>query len=122
MTLARLYAVSSHVIMPQVVAFAAEVRQLKGVEKIVLFGSLARNEMTEASDIDIAVMLEVADQIKLLKVKIQELKRKTLQWPCDLLICELAWYESRKDFGGLCVAIQTDGKILFDRTTEEAKL
>jgi predicted nucleotidyltransferase len=121
MSLARLYPVSSSELMPQVLAFVAEARLLKGIEKIIVFGSLAREEMTSASDIDIAVLLESTEHLKYLKEKLLEVKRKTLRWPCDLMVCDLAWYENRKDFGGVCVAIAAEGKILFDRTSEENK-
>ncbi len=56
--------------------------QSMGVKAIGLFGSLARGEATESSDIDILVELDTPDFQKLMAVKI--FLEKQLSHPVDL--------------------------------------
>ncbi|MCX6129226.1 MAG: HI0074 family nucleotidyltransferase substrate-binding subunit [Proteobacteria bacterium] len=65
--------------------------------------------MTSASDIDLAILIESVDQLKYLKEKLREVKRRTLLWPCDLVVCNQPWFEIRKEFGGVCDAIHETG-------------
>lgn len=60
----------------------AEFEQKFGVTKIGLFGSYARGEGREGSDIDIVVELEKADLFNLIGVKqeIEEAFRRNVYW------------------------------------------
>lgn len=115
MALARLYSVKNDDLMPEVLRFVDCVKNMPGVESVILFGSLARNEMTAASDVDLAILVDHPSRVKSTKEKSRQCKRSSLTWPADLFICDREWYEKRKDFGGICMAIASEGKILFER-------
>ena len=115
MSLARLYTVDSATLMSQVQNFVRLAISLNAVQRVVLFGSMVRNQMTAASDIDLAVIVDPLSDVRELKEELRQFKRRTLKWPVDLLVCDSNWFESRKDFGGVCMAIDQDGVVLFDR-------
>lgn len=115
MAIARLYNVESADVMPEVMRFVECVKNIDGVESVILFGSLARNEMTAASDIDLAIIVDQPRYVKSLKETVRQCKRTNLTWPADIFICDRDWYEKRKNFGGICVAIATQGQIIFER-------
>lgn len=100
--------------MPEVLRFVDCVKNVTGVESVILFGSLARNEMTAASDIDLAIIVDHPSRVKSAKETVRQCKRSSLTWPADLFICDREWYERRKNFGGICMAIASQGKILFE--------
>jgi predicted nucleotidyltransferase len=115
MALARLYNVESAEVMPEVMRFVECVKNIEGVESVILFGSLARDEMTAVSDIDLAIIVDQPSHVKALKESVRQCKRTSLTWPADIFICDRDRYEKRKNFGGICVAIATQGKIIFER-------
>jgi predicted nucleotidyltransferase len=115
MAIARLYNVESADVMPEVMRFVECVKNIAGVESVILFGSLARNEMTAVSDIDLAIIVDQPSRVKALKETVRQCKRSSLTWPADIFICDRDWYEKRKKFGGICVLIAAQGKILFER-------
>lgn len=118
MGLDRLKEVSNDKILNEVRRFSENVSQLDGIEDIILFGSLADGKMTEASDIDIAFL--IADHVdkKEISEKIRKLKREQLSWPADLVIFKKSWFESRKNYGGLCFEINAKGKWLYSSGRE----
>ena len=119
MSLARLHAVDVATLMPQVKEFVRCAGSISAVQQVILFGSMARDQMTSASDIDLAVIVDTQSDLRALKEKLRQLRCQLLQWPTDLFVCDTSWFESRKDFGGICVAINQDGVVLFDRKTAE---
>jgi predicted nucleotidyltransferase len=108
--------VKSDDLMPEVLRFVDCIKNVAGIESVILFGSLARNEMTAASDIDLAIIVDQPSRVKSTKETVRQCKRSNLTWPADLFICDREWYEKRKDFGGICMAIASQGKILFERS------
>ena len=64
MALARLSSVKHDDLMPQVQRFVDSVKNIAGVESVILFGPLARNEMTAASDIDLAIIVDHPSRVK----------------------------------------------------------
>ncbi len=81
-------------------------------QSLVLFGSAARGEMTEASDLDLALIFP--NQI------ILETARKNLYispptgqlWPMDLLFYTLEEFKQRVNQGGVCELIRKEGRLL----------
>ncbi len=118
MALARLEKVSAADLMPQVISFVEKAKELPGVLKIFLFGSMARDEMTAASDIDLAIIVDLQADLRDLKTQLRLLKISHLTWPTDLFVCDESWYKSRKKFGGVCVSIALEGRLLFERSKE----
>lgn len=121
MTTARLHDVDSDRILAELQVYTEKLQAVEAVKQIILFGSLARREMTEASDVDLAVIIDDAADIRLVKDEVRRLKISNFTWPCDLLVCPESWYEQRKTFGGICMEIATDGKIIFDRSKSGEK-
>lgn len=116
MTFARLREITRDQMMPALNEFVAQVSILEQIEKIILFGSLSKGLMTQASDIDLAILLEETAHIRDSKEQIRQLKRIHLSWPCDLLVMKRSWFESRKDFGGICMEIAVSGETLYEKS------
>ena len=94
-------------------------KSMESIESIILFGSLAKNTMTEASDIDLAIIAENDSNLTALREEIRRLKRTTVSWPMDLVILKKDWFESRKDLGGVCLEIHTDGQCLYSKNKKK---
>ena len=58
-------------------------RLLYGVDRIGIFGSFARDEATDASDVDVVVVLQIPDPYRMVHLK-EELEQ-ALGRPVDLL-------------------------------------
>lgn len=115
MAIARLYSVASKDLMPEIKAFVERAQLIEGVEQILLFGSMARNEMTAASDIDLAVIFSSREFAIHHKGTLRQIKNQTISWPCDIFVCDRNWFNQRRVLGGVCMHIDSDGKTLFLR-------
>ena len=113
MALARLYPIATDDLMPQIEAFVECLKMIEGVEQIILFGSMAREEMTAASDIDLAIIFSTRENVTRYKAKVREIKNQTISWPCDLFICDRHWFNQRRVLGGICMSIDHQGKPLY---------
>jgi len=80
------------------------------VAKIFVFGSFARGEMTDASDLDVAVILPDGEDIKAFRAR---LERPLCDWPMDLVVVHQSRYDARKDFGGVLFEVKSDGIELY---------
>ncbi len=81
---------------------------------LILFGSAARGEMTERSDLDIAAIFPDEDSLKAGRASIYS--RPPIDgWPTDLLFYTQAEFEARRRSGGVCELIWKEGKIIFGR-------
>lgn len=116
MTLARLHSVPKAEVMSSLNAFLALVSAQPEVDQVILFGSLLRNEMTEASDIDIAVIIDDHADLRSMKERLRSLKRSSLLWPCDVIVMAESTYKYRKNIGGICMEIAMTGQILYQKT------
>jgi predicted nucleotidyltransferase len=115
MPLARLHEVSPDRIMPDLRAFAQKGGGTKAVRTVILFGSLAREEMTEASDVDLAIIVDDGADLRGIKEHVRRLKAESFSWPCDLVVLNDAWFQQRKTFGGVCMEIDQGGLVLYQR-------
>ena len=118
MTLARLHNVNTNELLASLLSFVGEIGKLPTVRKVILFGSMAEDKMTDASDIDLAIIVGDDTDTRAFKEHLRALKRANLTWPCDLVVITETWFEQRKDFGGLCMEIATSGRILLDVARE----
>lgn len=84
-------------------------------EKIILVGSAARYEMTDASDIDLIVIF--SDQETLNQQKGPLLKNRPKgDWPHDLVLVDRKSYRERAaKGGGICWLAEREGWVLYDR-------
>lgn len=80
--------------------------------RLVAFGSLARDQLTAASDLDLAMI--VSDEISP-KDAYRKMKavNKPVPMPVDLLVFRKSDFEVRSNIGGVCFDIREDGKELY---------
>ena len=81
-------------------------------KSLILFGSASRYEMTEASDLDLVVIVASAEEIKP-AFKALRLTSMKIDWPLDLLITDEKTFQARASLGGVYYIAQTEGTILF---------
>lgn len=83
--------------------------------KIIIFGSAATYEMTDASDVDIIVILGFGEDRNLVS---QALNRTRLMddWPHDLFLYSNDAFEaSCRKGGGICWVARQEGKIIYSK-------
>jgi predicted nucleotidyltransferase len=80
------------------------------VERILVFGSFAVNDMTDASDLDLAVILPNDVDPNQFREK---LERPLSDWPLDLLIVTSQRFSERKLLGGVLFDVNVDGIELY---------
>lgn len=116
MSLAKLNAkkLTSTEINVLVEAFSKELRLLPGIEEIILFGSAARREMTDASDIDIVAIFSHKDSARL-GAKIFHQNRKTF-WPVDILFVDRDYYLKKIHLGGVLFVAHEEGISIFKKS------
>ena len=72
--------------------------------EILVFGSFANNTATEASDIDIAIIVPDNTDLRAIKQKFYS-KARTSHWPFDILFIKQSDYNIKKVTGGVCFEI-----------------
>ena len=78
---------------------------------VIVFGSAARGEMTEASDLDLALLY--ADDDSLRKGRASILGRKPPDgWPLDLLFSTRKGYLAKAEKGGVFELIMREGRVI----------
>jgi len=92
-------------------AFLQELKDLPEIEEIILFGSAARGEMTDASDIDLVAIFPTQETARF-GSRLFHKNRKTF-WPVDILFVDRAHFLSRSDLGGVLFIAKEEGKVLF---------
>ncbi len=80
------------------------------VNHIFVFGSFARGEMSQASDLDIAIILRDGVQRREYR---RSLPSPLASWPLDLIIVNQSRFDATKAVGGICLEIHQDGIELF---------
>ncbi len=84
------------------------------VNQIILFGSAARGEMTEASDLDVIVIIENNENVSMVEKKIF-LHPKWGKWPADLLVYPLSEYNRKANIGGVPYLSKTEGIVVYSK-------
>lgn len=79
--------------------------------QVILFGSAARREMTTASDLDIVVIVESADEVKSTERALNQLSR-ILDWPVDVLVIDGDRFQQQASLGGVYAVARDEGIIL----------
>ena len=80
-------------------------------EAVILFGSAASGKLTEASDLDFALIYRDAGSKKAGRVAVHS-RRPPDSWPVDLLFYTREEFARHCKTGGVCELILTEGKIL----------
>lgn len=84
-------------------------------ERIVLFGSAARGDMTTASDIDLALIFNTDLELTAARSNVYRSRPKD-DWPHDILFYTVEGLKlSAAQGGGAAYVIETEGKTLFLR-------
>jgi predicted nucleotidyltransferase len=96
-----------------VTGFLNELKELPEVEEIILFGSAARGEMSEASDVDFVAIFPAKAGARVGSKQFHK-NRKNF-WPVDVLFVDREHFESRSQLGGVFFVAREEGKILFRR-------
>jgi hypothetical protein len=82
--------------------------------KVFVFGSAARSEMTDHSDVDLALIFE--DEVELKSARNVVFSRSPDDpWPQDILLFTRQDFDRKKSLGGVCFLIATEGLCLFER-------
>ncbi len=83
-------------------------------EKILLFGSAARGEMTDFSDLDLLVIVDDQTDLKQLK-KDFYCRKKTHSVPVDIIFMTSSDYLTKSQIGGIAMICQQEGRLLFEK-------
>lgn len=81
--------------------------------RIIVFGSAARGELREDSDIDIALLFADAESLSVAKKAVYASPRTDF-WPVDLLFYTEEEMQSRARIGGVCMLIRDEGSVLWE--------
>ena len=114
MTLARLTArkLTPEEVQGLVENVLTDLSGVAGLTAIVLFGSAATSEMSEASDLDIVMVFDTEEHCNLARREVHSLRRTAL-WPMDILCVDLATYRSKSEIGGVYFVAAHEGRIIY---------
>ena len=99
----------------------AFLRLLGPIQRIILFGSGARGELTEASDLDFALIFE-NDRDKLAFKKAALTSPRPHQVPIDFLFYTQSEFDAKLARGGTAEIIADEGRVVFDSRSEHTAL
>ncbi len=90
-----------------------EVLPLSGIEEVRLFGSAARNEMTEASDLDLIFIFSDVESAKSASKQVHQKRKESAAWPTDIICIDRVAYDERSKVGGVFMIAKEEGKTVF---------
>ena len=79
--------------------------------QVILFGSASRGEMTDASDLDIVVIVRDIGEVKSTQKSLNQLSR-LLQWPVDCLVVDSDTFKRKSEIGGVYFVAKQEGRQL----------
>jgi predicted nucleotidyltransferase len=82
-------------------------------KSVFLFGSAARDEMTDSSDIDLLVVVADGSDLKGIKQKYY-CRRKTHTWPVDIIFLEQTDFDRKCQVGGVAMICKQEGILLHE--------
>ncbi len=80
---------------------------------VFLFGSAARDDMTEDSDLDLLVVVADSANLKEIKKKYY-CRRKSHMWPVDILFMKQSAFQAKSGIGGVAMLCIQEGVLLFE--------
>lgn len=78
---------------------------------VIVFGSAARGEMTEASDIDMVLVFPDEEAVKKARSAIYG-RPPAEAWPADILLATEAGFKRRREAGGLYELVAREGRLI----------
>ena len=82
--------------------------------RVWVFGSAARCDMTDHSDVDLALIFDDKSKLKAARDKVF-VRAPDDEWPQDILLYIESDFERKKKVGGVCQIIAEDGVCLYER-------
>lgn len=83
-------------------------------DAVILFGSAARQEMTDASDLDFVVIIRDQDLLKSSRGNFYSSPRP-IRWPMDIIFVSREEYERSASVGGLFKVCRDEGRLMYQR-------
>ena len=90
----------------------------QGITQVWLFGSAARNELTDASDLDFILTFPDTKTLKWGRKKYFSRRRRKV-FPTDVLFILHSEFERLGALGGVCFVCKSEGKLLFQNIKAE---
>jgi predicted nucleotidyltransferase len=90
----------------------AEILKVCKPRKVILFGSTALFEMTEASDLDYVVGVGSRDEVKTTQQLLNRVAAK-IDWPMDCLVIDEDHFTEKAAEGGVYFVAKTEGKVVY---------
>ena len=78
--------------------------------RVYIFGSAARKEMTDFSDVDVIVTVRNEEQLRLARKALAGVTLE-VQWPLDLLVYTDADFDAKSKIGGVCFDALNEGEL-----------
>ncbi|MEZ4749316.1 MAG: nucleotidyltransferase domain-containing protein [Bdellovibrionota bacterium] len=91
----------------------SDILPLDGLEEAILFGSAARGEMTEASDLDIVLIFSRPSEAAHAARTVHQKRKASAEWPTDLLCVDRAAYTEKSAIGGVYLIAREDGRRIY---------
>lgn len=85
---------------------------LPALQAIVLFGSAARGEMTDASDLDVVLLFDTRENATLVRKTVHQARRKST-WPMDILCSDVPTFLRKSEIGGIYSVARSEGRAIF---------
>lgn len=82
-----------------------------------LFGSAARGELTDTSDVDIALVCDDEEHVRAVR-RVLGRSRRPFDWPADLVYYTVGEFDHLSEHGGLAHIVAQEGVIIVDRDRE----
>jgi predicted nucleotidyltransferase len=97
----------------------SHIMQCSQLSQVWLFGSAARNQLTEASDLDFILTFPNTDALKNGRKTYFSLRRKKT-FPTDVMFILQSEFDRLSVLGGVCFVCKSEGQLLFQRNTQES--
>ena len=82
-------------------------------DRVYVFGSAARHQLTEDSDLDFAIVFANESELNIQQKAISQRRRPDM-WPRDLLFFTAEEFDRKSQVGGVCMIIVEDGRLVFE--------
>lgn len=82
------------------------------VHAVYLFGSAARGEMSDQSDIDLLIIMPTLSDIRPTQKNLRHIQTVS-PFAVDLVWVDISTFERKKDLGGICFTAHNEGHCLF---------
>lgn len=93
---------------------AAWIRDKFHPAAIWLFGSAARHEMTEFSDLDFLVLFEGREELRQARTNGIFKLSSCIGWPVDLIVMLYDTFAEKSQIGGVCQIAKEEGVCLYE--------